>query len=171
MKGEGGRAVKGEGERAVKGEGERAEGRPEPRSRAVEPRSRGQLAAFAFAFRQERLTDAPLCFLGPGFAYFLLRLLLSSLAACSSSLKAASRLSPGFSDHPLALHPNQVAGEKEVLEHYLEHCRVTLKMLSLSVNDDEAYAVAVRAVLLTKPRRTTPRTPLCQSTPFEWPFE
>jgi len=46
-----------------------------------------------------------------------------------------------------SLHLNlQVAGEKQVLRHYLEHCRIAIQMLEMNVEDDVAYAEKVSVI-------------------------
>mmetsp|Transcript_25065 Transcript_25065/g.32645 ORF Transcript_25065/g.32645 Transcript_25065/m.32645 type:complete len:505 (-) Transcript_25065:171-1685(-) len=52
--------------------------------------------------------------------------------------RLASNSLPPFSNFRHAVI--QVVGEKEVLHHYLEHCRVALLMLQLDINDDVAYS-------------------------------
>mmetsp|Transcript_11752 Transcript_11752/g.31707 ORF Transcript_11752/g.31707 Transcript_11752/m.31707 type:complete len:514 (-) Transcript_11752:898-2439(-) len=64
------------------------------------------------------------------------------LAAYPRSLEEDKVLLAGDSLTPFSNERHaviQVAGEKEVLEHYKTHCQVALELLSFDVNDDAAY--------------------------------
>ena len=60
----------------------------------------------------------------------------------------------------------QVAGEKEVLEHYKTHCQVALELLSFDVNDDVAYIARHRELRDSGCRSVSGRArPVSSATP------